>query len=78
MDIKTSDLIKRMKNNMLTVDDINIIGNRLVLLDSLKEFGDNGLIYKNDNRKGFYVIRKGFYVIDADIFALSEKIGDVK
>lgn len=71
MDIKTSDLIKRMKNNMLTVDDINIIGNRLVLLDSLKEFGDNGLIYKNDNRKGFYVI-------DADIFALSEKIGDVK
>lgn len=71
MDIKTSDLIKRMKNNMLTVDDINIIGNRLVLLDSLKEFGDNGLIYKNDNRKGFYVI-------EADIFALSEKIGDVK
>ena len=71
MDIKTSDLIKRMKNNMLTDDDINIIGNRLVLLDSLKEFGDNGLIYKNDNRKGFYVI-------DADIFALSEKIGDVK
>ena len=71
MNSNTSELIKRMKNNRLTVDDINVIGNRLILLDSLKEFGKNGLIYKNDNRKGFYVI-------DADIFGLAEKIGDVK
>lgn len=70
MDIKTSDLIKRMKNNRLTVDDINVIGNRLILLDSLKEFGKDGLIYKDDDKKGFYVI-------DTDIFSLAEKIGDV-
>lgn len=71
MNINTSDLIKRMKNNRLTVDDINVIGNRLILLDSLKEFGKDGLIYKDDDKKGFYVI-------DTDIFSLAEKIGDVK
>lgn len=43
MNINTSELIKRMKNNRLTVDDINVIGNRLILLDSLKEFGKDGL-----------------------------------
>ena len=74
MNINTSELIKRMKNNRLTVDDINVIGNRLILLDSLKEFGKDGLIYKDDDKKGFYVI-----VIDyADIFSLAEKIGEVE
>ena len=67
MNINTSELIKRMKNNRLTVDDINVIGNRLILLDSLKEFGKDGLIYKDDDKKGFYVIDY------ADIFSLAEK-----
>ena len=66
--MNTTELIKRMKENRLTVNDINIIGNRLILLDSLKEFGKDGLIYKDDDKKGFYTI-------EADIFALIEEVG---